>query len=49
MQNDYINIKWRDTLVNREQREFLNGHCGAVLWFTGLSGFGKSTLSNAVE
>ncbi|MDQ6995759.1 MAG: adenylyl-sulfate kinase, partial [Mariprofundaceae bacterium] len=30
-------------------REQLNGHQGAVLWFTGLSGAGKSTLANAVE
>jgi len=49
MQNGNKNIKWLDTTVSREQRESLNGHRGAVLWFTGLSGSGKSTLSNAVE
>lgn len=49
MQNDNRNITWLDMTVTREQRESLNGHRGAVLWFTGLSGSGKSTLSNAVE
>ncbi|NDF13435.1 MAG: adenylyl-sulfate kinase [Proteobacteria bacterium] len=49
MQTENRNIKWLDTSVSREQRESLNGHRGAVLWFTGLSGSGKSTLSNAVE
>ncbi len=49
MQKDNRNITWLDMTVTREQRELLNGHRGAVLWFTGLSGSGKSTLSNAVE
>lgn len=49
MLNDNRNIKWLDTTVSREQRESLNGHRGAALWFTGLSGSGKSALSNAVE
>lgn len=35
--------------MSREEREKLNGHRGAVLWFTGLSGSGKSTLANAVD
>jgi adenylylsulfate kinase len=43
------NLTLQSTAVNRELRESLNGHRGAVLWFTGLSGSGKSTLSNAVE
>lgn len=43
------NLTWLNTAVSRELRESLNGHHGAVLWFTGLSGSGKSTLSNAVE
>lgn len=30
-------------------REALNGHRGAIIWFTGLSGAGKSTLAHAVE
>ncbi len=43
------NVVWHDTQVTTAMRETLNGHQGAVLWFTGLSGAGKSTLANAVE
>lgn len=35
--------------VTRRQREELNRHHGAVVWFTGLSGAGKTTLAQAVE
>ena len=35
--------------VDKEARARLNGHKGKVLWFTGLSGSGKSTVANAVE
>lgn len=35
--------------VTRRHREALNGHRGAVVWFTGLSGAGKTTLAQAVE
>ncbi len=34
--------------VTREDRERLNGHRGRVVWFTGLSGAGKSSLANAL-
>lgn len=37
------------SMVDREDREKLHGHKGAVLWFTGLSASGKSTLSHMVE
>lgn len=43
------NIKWHTTAVSRADRESLNGHRGALLWFTGLSGAGKSTVANAVD
>ncbi|MFN8705621.1 MAG: adenylyl-sulfate kinase [Planctomyces sp.] len=43
------NVTWHDHQVSREQRQKLNGHKGAVLWFTGLSGCGKSTVANAVD
>lgn len=43
------NIVWHHATVTRQRRERLNGHKGAVVWFTGLSGAGKSTLANAVE
>lgn len=42
-------IVWHSATVTRARRESLNGHKGAVIWFTGLSGSGKSTLAHAVE
>jgi adenylylsulfate kinase len=38
-----------DRLVQREEREAANGHRAAVVWLTGLSGSGKSTIAAAVE
>ena len=38
-----------DTLVQRSERERANGHRSAVVWMTGLSGSGKSTIAAAVE
>ena len=43
------NIHRQALLVGRAERERLNGHKPAVLWFTGLSGSGKSTIANLVE
>ncbi|HYF22842.1 MAG TPA: adenylyl-sulfate kinase, partial [Caulobacteraceae bacterium] len=43
------NIHYQELLVDRSARERLNGHRPAVLWFTGLSGAGKSTVANLVE
>ena len=43
------NVTWHAHTVTRENRQKLNGHRGAVLWFTGLSGCGKSTIANAVD
>ncbi|MGH1427304.1 MAG: adenylyl-sulfate kinase [Arenicella sp.] len=43
------NVVWQQQSVTRQQRESLNKHRGAILWFTGLSGAGKSTISAAVE
>jgi adenylylsulfate kinase len=42
-------VVWHTHLVTRAEREKLNGHGGCVLWFTGLSGSGKSTIANLVE
>lgn len=36
-------------MIDRFNRERLSGHRGMVLWFTGLSGSGKSTIANLVE
>jgi bifunctional enzyme CysN/CysC len=43
------NVVWEGVAVGRLQREQRNGHLGAVLWFTGLSGAGKSTVAQALE
>jgi adenylylsulfate kinase len=43
------NVTWHDHTVSKEERAKLNGHKGAVLWFTGLSACGKSTVSNTVD
>ncbi|MBJ3813787.1 adenylyl-sulfate kinase [Shimwellia pseudoproteus] len=43
------NIVWHQHVVTGEQREQLHGHRGAVVWFTGLSGSGKSTVAGALE
>ncbi|OBB62682.1 adenylyl-sulfate kinase [Mycobacterium sp. 852014-50255_SCH5639931] len=43
------NITWHDHQISREARERLNGHKGCVIWFTGLSASGKSTVANIVE
>jgi adenylylsulfate kinase len=42
-------IRWHRALVSRSQREALNRHKSVILWFTGLSGAGKSTVAHAVE
>lgn len=44
-----VRITWHDHSVSRAQREQLNGHRGCVVWFTGLSGSGKSTVANLVD
>ncbi|MBU0689911.1 MAG: adenylyl-sulfate kinase [Gammaproteobacteria bacterium] len=43
------NVVWHNATVTRKRREEMNGHGGVILWFTGLSGAGKSSLSHAVE
>lgn len=43
------NVVWHQASVTRERREKQNGHQSAVIWFTGLSSAGKSTLAHAVE
>ena len=43
------NIKWHEGSVSREAREQSMGQKGCVLWFTGLSGSGKSTVAYTLE
>jgi adenylylsulfate kinase len=42
-------VVWHHQAVGRADRERLNGHRGCVVWFTGLSGCGKSTVANVVD
>ncbi len=43
------NVVWHDHPVTRAACEQQHGHQGVVLWFTGLSGSGKSTVAGALE
>lgn len=43
------NVHKQALTITRPEREKLNGHKGRVIWFTGLSGSGKSTMANALE
>jgi len=43
------NIVIHDYEISRSKRNKVNGHESFVLWFTGLSGSGKSTIANKVE
>src|SRR5699024_12263503 len=43
------NIHWHESGVTKEDREYQKNHKSAVLWFTGLYGSGKCTLSVALE
>jgi bifunctional enzyme CysN/CysC len=43
------NVHSQPLTITRASRETLNGHKGKVIWFTGLSGSGKSTIANALE
>ena len=42
-------VVWHEQAVKRADRERLNRHRGCVVWFTGLSGCGKSTVANLVD
>lgn len=44
-----VEVHWHEHAVSREEREQLNGHKGCVVWFTGLSACGKSTIANIVD
>ncbi len=44
-----VQVHWHEHAVSREEREKLNGHAGCVVWFTGLSACGKSTVANLLD
>ncbi|MCE5005261.1 adenylyl-sulfate kinase [Staphylococcus chromogenes] len=43
------NITWHDSEVTKAERQARHNHKSAILWFTGLSGSGKSTISVSLE
>lgn len=43
------NIFWTEGKITARERALNNGHRGAVVWLTGLSGAGKSTIAQALE
>jgi bifunctional enzyme CysN/CysC len=43
------NVHWQAVEVTKDSHAALKGHRPAVVWFTGLSGAGKSTIANLVE
>ncbi len=47
--NRKTQVTWHDQSVSRIDRERLSGHAGCVVWFTGLSGCGKSTVANQLD
>ncbi len=49
MSDEKVHVHWHEHSVGREEREALNKHKGCVVWFTGLSACGKSTISNLVD
>jgi adenylylsulfate kinase len=49
MSADDPQVVWHQHTVDRASREQLAGHRGCVVWFTGLSGSGKSTIANLVD
>ena len=50
METDEKNhVVWHECLVERHDRNLLNNHKSGLVWFTGLSAAGKSTIAHAVE
>ncbi len=46
---DPVQVHWHKHAVTREERESLVGHRGCVIWLTGLSACGKSTVANLLD
>ena len=47
--NEKTHVIWHECLVQRGDRNRLNNHKSGLVWFTGLSAAGKSTIAHAVE
>jgi len=46
---EQVQVHWHEHAVSREEREKRNGHAGCVVWLTGLSACGKSTIANLLD
>ena len=44
-----VQVHWHEHAVSRAERQDRNGHAGCVVWLTGLSACGKSTVANLVD
>lgn len=49
MKKKATNVHWHEGIISREDRAAFLGHGAAALWFTGLSGSGKSTIAVRLE
>ena len=49
MPPDEVHLHWHEHRVSRQEREALNEQNGCVVWFTGFSACGKSTVANLVD
>jgi len=47
--DDQVQVHWHQHAVSREEREKRYRHAGCVVWFTGLSACGKSTVANLLD
>ncbi len=47
--NSNFNISWHPHKITKNDRANIKGHKPCIIWFTGLSGSGKSTIANALE
>jgi adenylylsulfate kinase len=47
--SEHVEVHWHEHAVSREEREQRQGHAGCVVWFTGLSACGKSTIANELD
>lgn len=49
MKQKATNVYWHEGNITKEDRERMNNQRGVCIWFTGLSGSGKSTIANEVQ
>ena len=49
MSDQNPNVIWHSNNLSKEERHASLGYAGATIWFTGLSGSGKSSIASATE